>query len=175
MIITIKTGYLEENCYILTNNNDCLIIDPGDNKDKILENIKDYNVLGILVTHNHFDHIGAIKDIINKYKVPVFDKNNLKEGIHNISIFCFEVIYNKGHSDDSISFYFKDINSIFVGDFIFKGTIGRCDLDTGDEQEMYKSLEEFKNKFKDNNVDIYPGHGEKTCYYDELQNNPFLT
>ena len=174
-IITIKTGYLEENCYILIKDNNCIIIDPGDDYEKILKEIDNYNLLAILITHNHFDHVGALTDILNNYNVEVFDKKSLLETKKEISNFSFEVLYNEGHSSDSISFYFEEINSIFVGDFIFKCSIGRCDLETGNILEMAKSLKKFINKFKNNKkLTIYPGHGEKTNLQEELTNNPYL-
>lgn len=171
----VKTGYLEENCYILIKGSNCLIIDPGDDYNLIKQNLEKYNPIGILITHNHFDHVGAIDDILNDYKIKIYNKYNLKEEINNIENFSFEVIYTPGHSEDSISFYFDKENSIFVGDFIFKGSIGRCDLPTGDFKEMEKSLIEFKNHFKNNpDLEIYPGHGEKTTLEKELKYNIYF-
>lgn len=88
---TIKVGFLETNCYIIEERNKCLVIDPGDEADKILKNIK-YKVVGILVTHHHFDHIGSLATLSNKTNARVYDSKNLKEGKSNIDIFDFEVI-----------------------------------------------------------------------------------
>ena len=174
-IVTIKTGYLEENCYLIKNNNDCLIIDPGDEADKIIEKIQNMNVVAIMITHNHFDHIGAVDELLKKYNIPIYTKHELKEGKHTIKDFNFEVIYNSGHSNDSISFYFENLNVIFVGDFIFKNSIGRWDLETGNYNEMIVSLKKFKDRFKDNkNLVIYPGHGDYTILEYELTHNEFL-
>ena len=93
-IDVVKVGYLETNCYILEKNNNILLIDPGDESYKIIDKIKDKKLLAILITHNHFDHIGALNDILNKYKVDVYDKNNLEEKEYNIEDFNFKVIFN---------------------------------------------------------------------------------
>jgi glyoxylase-like metal-dependent hydrolase (beta-lactamase superfamily II) len=166
-IKTIKTGYLKENCYLLINNNDCLIIDPGDDLDIIKEKIKNYNLLGILITHYHFDHIGALNGLncnnIYDYK--------LKEGLYKINNFEFDIIYTKGHTNDSVSFYFKKQNIMFTGDFLFKESIGRTDLG-GNESDMKESINLIKKY--DKNIIIYPGHGDSTTLNYELNNNFYL-
>ena len=165
----LKVGYLETNCYILEKNNKVLLIDPGDNSKAILEKIKDKVLIAILITHNHFDHIGALNDILNKYKVDVYDKNNLEVKEYNIEEFKFKVIFNPGHTDDSISYLFDNI--LFCGDFIFKNSIGRWDLPTGNYNELLKSI----NKIKEyNNLIIYPGHGDKTTLEEEKKNNYYF-
>lgn len=169
---TVKVGYLQENCYIVSVNDECLVIDPGDEKDKIIDVIKNKKVLAILITHNHFDHIGAKDMLKDKYDVKVYDANNIKEGINSIGPFTFEVISNPGHSKDSISYYFKDENIMFVGDFVFKGTVGRCDLDDGNVLEMKQSIKKLK-EYKENIV-LYPGHGEATKLDDEKMFNPYF-
>jgi len=157
----VVVGSLETNCYILEKNDVCLVIDPGDEFDKIKSNINK-RVVGILLTHSHFDHIGALEDLVEFYKVNVYDKNNLKEGINRISEFEFEVFYNPGHTLDSISFIFEDI--MFSGDFIFYGTIGRWDLG-GSITDMKNSIHKILNT--NINYKIYPGHGEGTFLDDE--------
>lgn len=168
----VSVGYLKENCYVVSIDNKCLVIDPGDEANKIISLIGNKKVEGILITHNHFDHVGAVKNIKEKYNVEVYDFNNLKEGINTIGNFTFEVIYNPGHSKDSISYYFKDDNIMFVGDFVFEGTVGRCDLDDGNVFEMKQSI----NRLKDLNDDIvlYPGHGNSTTLNKEKMYNPYF-
>ena len=167
----IITGYLEENCYILINNNNCLIIDPGDNYNKILKEIKPLNIEGILITHYHFDHIGALNDLLEYKKVKIYDYK-LDEKEYVINNFKFEIIKNPGHSKDSVSFYFKDEKVMFTGDFIFKESIGRTDLETGSDSDMLKSIEKFKKYNK--NITIYPGHGDISNIDYELKNNIYL-
>ena len=155
-IKVIKVGMLETNCYILENDEECLIIDPGDDVDKICDNISK-KVVGVLLTHRHFDHVGALEGILNIYKVPVYNKSNLDEGDIFIGSFKFSVNYNPGHTMDSISFIFDDI--MFSGDFVFEGCIGRWDLG-GDFSLMQSSI---KFLLKSNiNYKIYPGHGNIT-------------
>ena len=62
----IVTGYLDENCYLLIENNTCLVVDPGDDYLKIKEEIGNNKVLGILITHSHVDHIGALRNFLTK-------------------------------------------------------------------------------------------------------------
>lgn len=168
----VVVGELEENCYILSIENYCLVIDPGNDEDKIIDIIKDKKVLGILLTHHHFDHVGAVDTLVSKYDTKVYDFSNLDEGNISIGPFTFEVIYNPGHSKDSISFYFKEIDKMFVGDFVFLGSIGRCDLPTGNFKEMQDSINRLK-KFKEN-ITLYPGHGMETTLNFEKENNPFF-
>jgi len=165
----VVVGNLLENTYILSKDNKVLVIDPGDEIDKINGVIGSKEVVGVLVTHNHFDHIGALssfdKDIIYSF-------SNLEEKSYDIQGFSFDVIYNPGHSDDSISFYFKEDNILFCGDFIFKGSIGRCDLATGDFSKMKNSIEMIK-KYPIDMV-IYPGHGDSTTLGYEISNNIYF-
>jgi len=149
-------GSLETNVYILEKNDKCLVIDPGADFDKIKGNI-DKKVVGVLLTHRHFDHIGVLDELVGFYNVNVYDRNNLKEGINKICDFEFKVFYNPGHTIDSISFIFDNV--MFSGDFIFYKTIGRCDLG-GNVVDMKNSI---KNILKHNvNYKIYPGHGDLT-------------
>ncbi len=168
----VVTGTLEENCYILIKNGKCLVIDPGDDYLNIKEAIGDNKVLAVLITHSHFDHIGALRNFLTKKSVKIFKKSNTLEKEYNIGDFTFNCIYTPGHSSDSITFYFKEINSMFVGDFIFKESIGRCDLPTGDINAMKKSIEMIKNY--DDDIIIYNGHGEKTTLGYEKENNPYF-
>lgn len=158
----IVVGSLFTNCYILSIGNNCIVIDPGDDYFKIKSAIGDKKVNGVIITHRHFDHIGALKYFNN-----IYDKNNLKEGINNIDNFKFEVIYTPGHTDDSICIYFKENNIMFVGDFIFKNGIGRTDLG-GNDYLMYQSLNKMNHY--DKHIKIYPGHGKESILGIELKN-----
>ena len=155
----VVVGSLEENCYIVEKNNKCIIINPGDEADKIISNIT-CEVVGILITHYHFDHIGALDELKEKY--------NLQENNYNIDGFDFEVIDTPGHTSDSKTYYFKDNDIMFVGDFLFKDGIGRMDLPTGSVNEMKKSLDKIFT-YPSNTI-IYPGHGDKSTLGEELFN-----
>ena len=168
----IVVGNLQENCYLLEKNQKYLLVDPGEDITKILEFIKEKNIIGILITHHHHDHIGALQTIIDKYHYPIYDSNNLKEEIKNIGPFQIEIIPMKGHSKDMLCYYFKEDKIMLTGDFLFKGTIGRCDLEGGNELEMKESLKKIKQY--DDNIIIYPGHGPSTTLKEEKLHNIYL-
>lgn len=168
----VVVGLLEENCYILKNeNNEILIVDPGDDFLKIDKEI-DGEVCGVLITHRHFDHIGALQEVLEKYRVPLYDYVGLEEGNYNVLGFNFNVLFFKGHSDDSVGFYFVKEKALFSGDFVFYHNIGRCDLEGGDYSLMKKSIEKLKKLPHD--ITIYPGHGKSTTIKGEIKNNPYF-
>ena len=158
----VVVGPLETNCYILTINDKCLVIDPGDEINKIKKEIGKKQVVGVIVTHYHFDHIGALNYFDESL---ILNKNNLEEKEYNIGEFNFEVIYTPGHKEDCITIYFIKENIMFTGDFIFEGTIGRIDLEGGSTIDMKNSL--VKIKKYDGGIKIYPGHGNSTYLYKE--------
>lgn len=157
----VVVGPLQTNCYIISINNKCLVIDPGDEYNKIKEEIGSKEILNVLITHHHFDHIGALDNFDERL---ILDRHNLKEKEYEIDDFNFNIIYTPGHKEDSITIYFKKDNVMFTGDFIFKGTIGRTDLDGGNIYQMISSLNKIKSYNK--NIIVYPGHGEKTTLKD---------
>lgn len=161
-------GILDTNTYILSKNNKVLIIDPGADKDKIINKINNKEVVGVLITHFHDDHIGALEDICNYYHVNYYSIHNLKEGINNLDVFKFEVIYTPGHRIDSVCYYFREYNMMFVGDFIFKDGIGRADLPYGSEEDMHNSINKILKY--DDNIILYPGHGDYTSLGSERNN-----
>ena len=169
----VENGELRENCYLLKIDNKLLIIDPGSEFEKIDSYISEEDeVLGILITHRHFDHIGALQDFVNKYKCPVYDRLSTLEETYKVGPFSFNVIFNPGHTPDSITFYFFKDNIMFDGDFVFEGNIGRCDLEGGNMKEMLDSIKKIK-KYPDTTT-IYPGHGEFTKLgHEKLRNYYF--
>lgn len=171
----IVTGALEENCYIISHNGTCLIVDPGADSKEIKKVIGDDKILGVLVTHSHFDHIGALRDFLNmNRRLKIFKKSNLiDEKEVTVGDFKFIPILTPGHSSDSVTFYFKDINTMFVGDFIFRDTVGRCDLPTGSAKEMDNSIEKIK-LYPDETI-LYTGHGDDTTLGREKQYNVYFT
>ncbi|MEG0826656.1 MAG: MBL fold metallo-hydrolase [Bacilli bacterium] len=170
-ISKIEVGPLLENCYVLEKNNEIIIIDPGDEYTKIQEKVNKKQVVAVLITHYHFDHVGALDSIIENHCHNVMDFN-CKAGVYKIGSFEFELINTPGHKEDAVSFYFKNNEVMFVGDFIFKGTIGRYDLSGGNYKEMIESL--LKIKKYDPNTLIYPGHGSSTTLFDEFKTNPYF-
>ncbi len=168
----IEVGYLRCNCYVISINDKVLIIDPGDDVNKIDRLIGDRKIVGIIITHHHSDHDGAVDYFKKKYNVKVYDKENLPEGNNKIDNFSFDIIYTPGHKDDAITIYFEKDKMMFVGDFIFKDSIGRCDLVGGSIYDMIKSIDKIKKY--DKSIIIYPGHGEKTTLGYEIDNNPYF-
>ena len=144
-------GDLQTNCYILFSNNEGIVIDPGDEFEKIKKIIGETKVVGCLVTHFHPDHIGALEELLSKYDLEI-NKVNSK-------VFKVEIIPTPGHTIDSKCFYFKKINTMFTGDFIFFESIGRTDLG-GNDTDMKNSLHMISNYNDD--IILYPGHGPKT-------------
>lgn len=165
----VVVGILETNCYILEKNNEYLIIDPGDDFNKIINNLDNQKkVIGILLTHSHFDHVGAVDDLVNKYHCPLYNYASLKEGNNTIGNFSFELIHTPGHISDAISFYFKEDKIMFVGDFIFNGSIGRMDMEGGNTKDMKSSIRKILEYPHD--ITLYPGHGPNTTLKDEINN-----
>ncbi|MGM9834742.1 MAG: MBL fold metallo-hydrolase [Bacilli bacterium] len=150
-ITCLIVGPLQTNCYLLEKDNEVLIIDPGDDFSKIDNAVKDKKVVGCLLTHSHFDHVGALEEVLNKYHLNV----NSYKG----NTFKYETLRTKGHTDDSITFYFKEEKVMFCGDFIFYHSIGRTDIG-GNTIDMKKSLEMISSY--PNDITIYPGHGIST-------------
>lgn len=161
----IAVGELATNCYLVKVDQGLIIIDPGAEADKIKREVGKEKLLTILVTHNHFDHIGALKELLSYYNVNLNAYN---------MIFNLQVINTPGHTSDSKTFYFAEAKVMFCGDFLFKDTFGRTDLETGSNQDMIKSLENILEY--PNDITLYPGHGEVTnlgrekCHFKDYLN-----
>ena len=168
----VVTGYLDENCYVLIQNGNCLVVDPGDDFLKIKDVIGDNKVLGVLITHSHADHIGALRNFLTKRNIRIFKRSNLEEKEYEIGDFKFKAILTPGHSKDSVTFYFEEEKFMLIGDFIFKESIGRCDLPGGSEVEMKDSIQKILTYPDD--ITLYPGHDDSTTLGDEKKNNPYL-
>ncbi len=169
---TIVTGVLEENCYLLISDKNAIIVDPGDHFEIIKNAYQNYHISAILITHHHFDHIGALQQVKEDTHAQVLEYPHLEEKQYQIGPFSFEVIFTKGHSKDSVTYYFKEYNCMFVGDFIFQNSIGRMDLEGGNEEEMIQSIERIKT-YPSNTI-LYPGHGPSTTLQEEKEHNIFL-
>lgn len=168
----VVTGYLDENCYIISKDNNCLIVDPGDDYPDILKAVGDKKVLAVLITHSHFDHIGALRNFLVKRSIRIFKKSNLEEKEYEIGDFKFKCIYTAGHSKDSVTFYFEEDKAMFIGDFIFKESIGRTDLPGGSDSEMRESIKKILSYPDD--TKLFPGHDDETTLGYEKENNPYL-
>lgn len=201
----IVTGTIEENCYLITNEEKMLIVDPGNKGAQIIEAIEatGKRPLAILLTHTHYDHIGALEELRKKYELPVYvsplEQEWLGNPIHNLSglmrhndipdVICqpaefefelrnyqiddfeFEVVATPGHSIGGVSFIFE--NFVVTGDALFKGSIGRSDLYTGNQAQLLESIQTQLFTLPDELL-VYPGHREPTTIGYEKATNPFF-
>src|SRR5690625_442683 len=204
---TLSLGQLGTNCYVISNGEEVLIVDPAAEPEVIFGAVEEINlpVAGILLTHAHYDHIGALDEVQQKYDTDVYmaseekewigdpdlnmsfkrgsmgiepiesdiDAVILQEGEYSIGSFNFEIFHTPGHSPGSLSFYFKEEQSIFSGDVLFNGGVGRTDLLEGSFDVLMKSI---KNKLfqLDDKTTVYPGHGNATSIGKEKQTNPYI-
>ncbi|RKQ37788.1 MBL fold metallo-hydrolase [Oceanobacillus halophilus] len=200
----LPVGPLGTNCYIVSKEKNALIIDPGGEPDKIIGYLNRIKATpsAILLTHAHFDHIGAVEDLRNEFGIEVYlhtlehswlenpqlngsvafigneisakpPEHELKAGKLNLRTFSFEVVHTPGHSPGSVSFIFHEGNFIIGGDVLFKQGIGRTDLPGGDLSQLEKSIQNHFYTLPDN-FTVYPGHGPRTTIQDEKINNPFV-
>lgn len=205
-IANLEVGYVKENCYLYWDEQtlEGIIIDPGDEGSKLIKFIdkRKIKLKAILITHAHYDHIGACLEIkarynipisIGKKEVPLLSNNNLNGLVkvannNNIieadrtfvdnDIFEFgncklKVIFTPGHTAGGVCFYDEANQILFSGDTLFLEGIGRSDYPTGNSEQIMSSI---KNKlFKlPNEVRVFPGHGLDTTIIHEKQNNPFI-
>ena len=194
-IQTVKVGILQTNCYILSLHDQVIIVDPGAKAERILNAINQRKVIAILLTHAHFDHIGALNDLMTHFSCPLylheddepllydpslnysFQKRfvvNIKTTSYpntlHIGEFKFEVIETPGHTEGSVCLIIE--NKMFSGDTLFMQSVGRTDLNTGNPSKMKQSLR--KLKALDQNYDIYPGHDDPTTLNEEKAHNIYL-
>lgn len=203
----IPLGPLQTNCYVLYDSHkNAVIFDPGGDAH-ILKSWLNENKLipvAILLTHAHFDHIGAVSDIRQSYDIDVYlhekEKNWLtdsnkngsalfmgnssitseqadhhfnREGDLSIGTFSFEMYETPGHSPGSVSFYHSESDTIFSGDVLFSGSIGRTDLPGGDHQTLLNSIHDKLLELPEN-TQVACGHGPVTTIGTEMNSNPFL-
>ena len=195
-IIKCTLSAMQTNCYLVKENGHVLIIDPASSTNRILSLIDEEEVVdGILLTHGHFDHIGACDMLKKKLHCPVFvhayDERLAKdssidrfgtdicvkspvehyaEGAMQIGAFALNILHTPGHTDGSVCIGYK--NHLFTGDTLFEGSVGRCDLYSGSDSKLKQSLKMLMQM--DPDTLIYPGHGPCTVLLDELKNNPYL-
>lgn len=200
----IVSGYAGSNTYFISKNNKMIVIDPcleiNNDPKKLLEKIEGFEVVGILLTHGHFDHVSGVDAIVEKTNTKVFIYKDEKDwpkdpqlnlstmipelvriqaemtpidlGKLTIDTFTFDVIHTPGHTHGSVSYIIDQ--HVFDGDFIFKDSVGRMDLPTGSETEMRDAISLFIQKYEDEDYILYPGHGMKTTLENEINHNPFI-
>ncbi|MDF2801259.1 MAG: beta-lactamase domain protein [Anaerocolumna sp.] len=204
-IISLVLGPVGTNCYFLINEDtkETIIIDPADNASAIKQRLKmeDLTPVAILLTHGHFDHILAAKDIAEEYNILIHafyeewsllgdaklnagylirrnftltPHKELKDNeILNMAGMDLLVIHTPGHTKGSICFYHKESQSLITGDTLFYESVGRTDLPTGNSVTIQKSISERLFKL-DDTTKVYPGHGDVTTIGHEKMYNPFL-
>jgi len=187
------------NTYVVIENNHYFVVDPGYGFDTVNNQLQEsgYILDFVLLTHLHFDHTFGLARLNTKTYISKYAKDNIYNGdvtLYNMldieipykevdfiyldldsSLSFFEhkikVFFTPGHTKDSVC-YLLDSQYLFSGDTLFKEGVGRTDLPTGNEKELYKSLQLFKHF--SNSITVLPGHGDKTTIKDELNNNSFL-
>ena len=205
MEITILTvGPIQTNCYIaaMDGKNECIVIDPGEEADKIAGYIekKGLTCQGILLTHGHFDHITGVPQLAARtgakvyayegerelmmdpemngsalvgYEMALEPEILLRDGqTLEIAGIKFKVIYTPGHTVGGCCYYEEEQKVLFSGDTIFMESVGRTDLPTGNGRLLLESVRERVLTLPED-VQIYPGHGPETTVGYEKRNNPF--
>ena len=202
MIKRLVVGPLQENCYIVGNGKSCVIIDPGDEADHIINEVENEHleVKGILVTHGHFDHIGAVNELKSYYHAEVYATKDTSDMMLNwdenlsgmiggekyivddvkiikdtieVDGLSFQVYETPGHAKGSCLYYYESEHALFTGDTLFRGGCGRIDFPTGSQIAMMQSLRKIKQLTFD--ADVYPGHGPQSKLSLEKRNNPYLS
>jgi hydroxyacylglutathione hydrolase len=188
-------GIIKTNCYLVSINGNCFLIDPGGDAAEIIKKLKNLKLEFILLTHGHFDHLLAVQEVIDAFpdttiyinpkENPIikFTPNQAKAMGLNITDFNLKfksiqdgdevnfegkkikVIATPGHTPGSVC-YLLD-NTLFSGDTLFKQNIGRTDLLGGDSEQIKQSLNKLAQLPDDTRV--LPGHGPDTNIDHEKQ------
>lgn len=184
-IETLCLGPLATNCYLVEIGEALLVIDPGEPEPALLEAIDGRTVAWVLNTHGHFDHVGGNWELakrgaplaIHPEDLPFLDEGFpdhapvdrlLADGERILD--TLRVLSLPGHSRGSVAFVTED--TIFGGDLLFAGSVGRTDLPGGSTERMIESLRALL-RFPDDTM-VFPGHGPPTTIGRERGTNPFL-
>ena len=200
-------GPVQENCYIVRRPNaaTAVIVDPGDEADRIigaLQALQIETVEAILLTHCHFDHIGAGAPVAKAPGAPVYCPKLETEVLADIMAFVpyagfgpfesyeadhtieggetlelaglqFEIDFVPGHSPGHVSYALPEHQALFSGDVLFQGSVGRVDLPGGDWPTLLASIERLLGKYVPETT-VHPGHMGLTTLGAERDTNPFL-
>ena len=191
-IHTLTLGLYQTNTYIIheASSKSCCVIDPGYEAATILDKLENLGLTldAILLTHGHFDHVGAVKDLAadtdcrvficaeDALLPPMFTGGKLyytdtyAEGsILNIAGLYIHVLHTPGHTPGSVCLLVED--TLFSGDTLFAGSCGRTDIG-GDWAAIQKSLKRLASM--DADFRVFPGHGESTTLAAEKRYNPYM-
>ena len=199
-------GPVQENTFLLRRDgaDRAVMIDPGDEPDVLLGAVDklDVTVEAILLTHTHFDHIGAVAPVARATGAPVYcptlevpvladimayvpwagfgpfesyDADETVEGGERLELAGFEidVLFTPGHSPGHVTYAFEDEQALLSGDVLFQGSIGRTDLPGGDHPTLLRSIAALLERHPDDTT-VYPGHMGLTTLGRERATNPFL-
>ncbi len=200
----VVVGALETNCYLVycSRTRESVVIDPGAQPEKIFLLISELELKprAILNTHGHIDHIGANRDLKEKFGLPIYlhpadlpllksnqqyelslllearespppDEVLVDGGLIHFGEVSLRVIHTPGHSPGSVSFLSD--NWLFSGDTLFLGGVGRTDFPGGSWRDLERSIREKILTLPEETV-ILPGHGPATTVSEEKRSNPFL-
>ena len=203
---TFTVGPVQENCHIARRDGarEAVVIDPGDEAERLLEAIAalDLEVAAILLTHTHFDHVGAVAPVARatgaevwcpEIEAPVladimryvpwegfgpfesYDADHLVAGGETLRLagLDIEVLFTPGHSPGHVTYSIPSEQAVFSGDVLFAGSIGRTDLPGGDHATLMRTLASLAETLPDETV-VYPGHMQTTTIGRERASNPFL-
>lgn len=199
-------GQVAENTYIFRrdDSNRALIVDPGDEAPLLLSAISELGleVEAILLTHTHFDHVGAVAPVARETGAPVYcpelevpvladimsfvpwpgfgpyeswDAEETVAGGERLELAGFEidVLFTPGHSPGHVTYAIPDEAALFSGDVLFQGSVGRVDLPGGDWETLAASLRMLVEGYPPE-TKVYPGHMGITTLGAERATNPFL-
>ena len=188
---TLPLGAYQTNCYILKNDGKALVIDPGYEPETVLAHLRweGLTLEAILLTHGHFDHVGAVKKLAAQTQCRVYlhpEENTMPpmmtagklhythtygEGdILELAGLTLRVLHTPGHTPGSVCLLCQDV--LFSGDTLFSGSCGRTDLPGGDWPTIQKSLRRLAGIEAD--LTVCPGHGEASTLSREKVTNPYL-
>ena len=192
LVNELALGDYQTNCYIIRQegSNRCAIIDPGYEAEYILHFLKSHQLTAeaILLTHGHFDHVGAVKSLAATIGCPVYVRPEeytlpafLNRGLHStddypengqlsVAGIDFLVLHTPGHTPGSVCLMAE--GKLFTGDTLFAGSCGRIDFPGGSGADMQASLRRLRDLPGD--FEVYPGHGGSTTLDRERRANPYL-
>jgi len=199
-VFMLTLGPLAANCFILASGGQALVIDPGDEADALMGAFDEVGAApqAVLVTHGHFDHIGAVDALARRYGVPVYcgaadaallarpasgplagfpvepvsvDPVLIDDERQLDLVVPLTAIPTPGHSPGSVTFFVE--GHLFSGDLLFQGSVGRTDLPGGSSDELLNSIAALIRRFPADTL-VHCGHGPDTSLGRELALNPFL-
>ena len=183
-------GLYQTNTYILSNGTEAAVIDPGYEPDTILDALEGLTLKAILLTHGHFDHVGAVRELVAetgcevwihaaegtmppmvtagpRYYTRTYDEGDTICPISGVEI---TVLHTPGHTPGSVCLLCG--RDLFSGDTLFEGSCGRVDLPGGNGHQMVASLRRLAALQAD--YQVHPGHGGSTALSAERRYNPYM-